>query len=645
MFFDADDLNQYAKLPTKRARFDGPFKRLHYAPVHREFVSGVFNLPVRSEAVCDVECLPNYFLVAFKHLATGQYFYYEYSPDCELDRAALHRALYWFKIYTFNGRGYDIPMIEAACKGASLSELKQLSDEIILEDKRVASFNSKIDHIDLIEVAPLEGSLKLYAARLHCKRMQEMGIDPHQMISYEESLEIRDYCFNDLDNTELLLCEPKWGLRQYIELREKLGERYGVDLRSKSDAQVAEAVINAELRKRGVIPRKPEFDAGFAFKYEAPEFIHSSGLMGDILPTVEGATFYLNGGGAPDMPAEIADLVITIGGNAYKMGMGGLHSQEKSIAHKADAETDLVDRDVASFYPRIILNNRYYPEHLGSIYLEVYGGIVELRLELKRAGDKMEASLKIVINGTFGKQGNMYSTIYAPKLLIGTTMTGQLSLLLLIRMLEMNGIAVVSANTDGVVIKARKSQANLLAHVIALWEENTGFVTEETRYAAIYSRDVNNYIAVKEDGTCKPKGCYSEKGSALNSPLSKNPEALIVSDAIQAFITRGVLIEDTIRACTDIRKFVIVRNVKGGGHKDGWFLGKVVRYYYADEVTGIIQYCLSGNKVKKTEGAKPCMELPDTLPADVDFSKYIDLAYEELENIGYWQRPKQGRLF
>jgi hypothetical protein len=60
-------------------------------------------------------------------------------------------------------------------------------------------------------------------------------------------------------------------------LRERLGERYGIDLRSKSDAQVAEAVINAELKNiTGFYPKRPDIDKlfdGFTFQYNAPEWV------------------------------------------------------------------------------------------------------------------------------------------------------------------------------------------------------------------------------------------------------------------------------------------------------------------------------------------------------------------------------------
>lgn len=651
MFFDDGDLDDFAPLPTKRARrFEGTLKRLEYPLVHRSYALNPFAFSVGDEVTLDTECFKNYWLAGFKHINSGQYFYIEKFGEGSLSPGqidALKTAMYWFKLHTFNGRNYDMPMIEAAVHGATLEGLKELSDAIILRDERRPNPLAKYNHVDLIEVCPLEGSLKLYAARLHCKRMQEIPINPHAAMSLADVPIVRDYCFNDLDNTELILNDPKHGLRAAIELRERLGQRYGgIDLRSKSDAQVAEAVINAELKKiTGRYPKRPEFPENFAFKYDPPEWVSfQTQQLRDMLETVEAQTFHLDAGGKPQMPEAIGKLSLRIGDGVYKMGMGGLHSQEKSVGCRATEENVLIDTDVAGYYPRIILNNEYYPEHLGLIYLQAYGGIVELRLQMKNEKNPDADGLKIAVNGTFGKQGNQYSTIFAPKLLIQTTMTGQLGLLMLIEAMELARFEVISANTDGFVVNCPRARYDEFISIVRMWEQWTRFQTEETRYAALYSRDVNNYIAVKEDGTCKTKGTYCERGSALNSPLSKNPEMLICSDAVQAFLTKGALVEDTIRTCRDIRRFVVVRNVKGGAHKDGYYLGKVVRWYYAYGVRGAIRYILSGNQVSNSEGAKPLMELGE-FPDDLNFEYYIDKAYAMLSDIGYYQRSTQPSFF
>jgi hypothetical protein len=94
-----------------------------------------------------------------------------------------------------------------------------------------------------------------------------------------------------------------------------------------------------------------------------------------------------------------------------------------------------------------------------------------------------------------------------------------------------------------------------------------------------------------------------------------------------------------------IRRFVVVRNVRGGGHKDGYYLGKVVRWYYAEGVTGIIQYVGSGNKVSNSEGGKPLNGTARRFPDDIKYSWYVDKATSILYDIGYYSKSKQGGLF
>jgi DNA polymerase elongation subunit (family B) len=356
----------------------------------------------------------------------------------------------------------------------------------------------------------------------------------------------------------------------------------------------------------------------------------------------------LDGQGYVNMPPEIDALRLAVGGCVYKMGIGGLHSTEHVVAHKADADTMLIDRDVASYYPSIILNQRLYPKHLGQAFLKVYESIVKRRLEAKHKKNKIVAdSLKITINGSFGKFGSRWSVLYAPDLLIQVTITGQLALLMLIEMIEDLGVPVVSANTDGVLIKCPRSRYDDLQARIRWWEALTFFETEETLYKDVYSRDVNNYLAVKEKGDpkakflderlgIKAKGCYGERGSAGNSVLSKNPEVLICNDAVMELIATGKPIEQTIRECKDIRRFVTIRKVTGGARKSEQYLGKVIRWYYSTEMKGEINRATKGDKIPNSDGARPLMELPNEFPTDIDYNRYIDASIETLHDIGYY---------
>lgn len=673
MFFDDSELGSWRetskKLTKRRDNVPKQLLRLSYARPVRPVVTldEFLSYPAGSAVMYDVEVYRNYFLVAFKHIDTGTYWYIEISPDSPaFDKQALLNVMYRYCVVGFNSIDYDLPIITYALDAPYTHAIKKLSNQIIFEDKRIDTGGLPINHIDLIEVAPLQGSLKLYAARLHCKRMQELPIDPEADLSRDDADSIRDYCFNDLDNTELLYRE----LLPHIRLREKLGAQFGMDLRSRSDAQLAQEIINREItRITGKAPKRPgpKSAVGKTFRYVAPSYIRFvSPELNRALDEIQAAEIVVGPTGHVICPKSIEGRKIIIAGKAYTIGMGGLHSKEKSQAVIADENTRVIDRDVTGYYPNLILKNGFAPPHLGEVFLSALQAIVDRRTagkaEVARLQDiidkgisndieqtkamleeaKPEADgLKIASNGTFGKTSDPYSTIYAPEQMVQITVTGQLCLLMAIERLEIEGIPVVSANTDGIVMACPRDKYDALCNIFRMWEARTMLETEETEYKALYSANVNNYIAVKMDGKCKPKGWYSEKGSALNSPLSKNPQCLVVSDALQAFFTKNKPIEETIAECTDVRKFVAVMNVKGGAHKDGYYLGKVVRWYYGEGQTGEINYISNGNKVQRSEAATPLMQM-DGVPADLDRARYIADAYEELYEIGYYRRePKK----
>jgi hypothetical protein len=331
------------------------------------------------------------------------------------------------------------------------------------------------------------------------------------------------------------------------------------------------------------------------------------------------------------MPEWLRKQRIRIGSTEYQMGIGGLHSCEKGQSVVAKDNQILADFDVASYYPSIILKLKLSPENMGADFLRIYQDIVTERLQAKARGDKLTAdTLKIVVNGSFGKLGSMYSALYAPQLMIQTTITGQLCLLMLIEWVESVGAQVVSANTDGIVVLCDKRKERHLEEVMFDWMLTTSFELERADYRSIHSRDVNNYIAVKPDGKAKRKGVYAEP------VLSKNPDFTVVTDAVAAFLSRGVPVEDTVRGSKDVRGFVTVRQVTGGGLWRGAYLGKAVRFYYSTQVGAdeCISYAKNSNKVPRSDGAKPLMELTGEVPGDVDYSRYIEMAHEALKDMG-----------
>jgi hypothetical protein len=586
----------------------------------------------------DVECYKDYFLVSFLRESTGNILDIEFHADQPLDKKKLAAIMGKNQTISFNGNGYDLYMIAAALTGFPNEALKKLSDKIIksnLPAWRIAKDHeihipSRWDHIDIMDVAPGMASLKIYGGRLGAPKLQDLPIKPDDAITPELREPMRLYCHNDLYTTQLL-CNK---LIKQLELRESMSEQYGVDLRSKSDAQIAETVIKSELEKMtGKNYRRFEAPDDYGFKYKDPGIIEfKTEKLKSIFAKIKTHKFSLTANGSVKMPEFLKKEPIEFDGAKYQMGIGGLHSCEKQQYVKPSSNQLLFDIDVASYYPNIILQQQIAPKSMGVPFLKVYQSIVDRRIKAKNAGDKVVAdTLKIVVNGSFGKLGSKWSTLYAPELLIQTTMTGQLALLMLIEALAEKGVKTMSANTDGVVVLCGKDQEQTVEEIVFDWELTTSYTLERTDYAAMASRDVNNYLAVKHDGSTKGKGVFAKPG------LSKNPDTLIIYKAVADYVAKGVPIEQTIKECNDVKQFVKVRQVKGGAIWRDEELGKATRFYYSSDVSPdeCLRYVLNGNKVPMSDGAKPLMDLPDQFPDDVDYKRYIDSANQLLKDIGY----------
>lgn len=609
---------------------------------------------INEPLVFDSEVYPNYVLFAFRGLESKKaiYFQMDNEPCGEtINLGKLRWVLDHNCIINFNGRKYDFYIAALALHGCTTEQLWEATHLLIECGWRgqdvLAKFKcpklGKINQIDLIDLTALSPGLKVCAGRLHAKRMQDLPFVPGSYLTENQIKILFMYCFNDLDNTELLYRS----LLEQIAIREDTGKLYKLDLRSHSDPQMAEAIISSELRR---ITGKKHFKPtalldGTWYHYQVPSFIQfQTPMLNGVLDKIRNAVFHVSPeDGNIIMPKELAEHTVNIANGKYQMGIGGLHSTEKRMCHTADENYFIADTDVTSYYPRLIINAGIFPSNLGRDFISVFSSIVNQRVAAKKAENSVVAEcLKIVVNGTFGKLGSKYSIMYAPNLMIQVTITGQLSLLMLIEAFELAGIEVLSANTDGIVVKCHRSKEALFNSIVRAWEKHTGFDTEEVRYKGVYSRDVNNYFAVYEKPQKKKqfklKGVYSETAP------KKNAVNEICIDAATAFMATGADITTTIRSCTKLQKFTTMRRVKGGGVKDGVYLGKIIRWYYSTEAQGEIISAASGNKVARTDNAKPCMELPDTLPTDVDYQWYIDETYKILEEIGYATQPVAAQL-
>lgn len=616
---------------------------------------------MKKTLILDTETYSDYHLVAFLDADSGKTRLFEKHDDCELDSLAIRSILKKYTIITFNGNSYDMNILALSLSGASNQRIKSLSDAIIksklpswkvCKELNVPKLAIDIDHIDLIEVAPGMGSLKIYGGRLNAPKMQDLPITPESSIDASMRPLMREYCVNDLRVTAMLYSS----LKSQIALREQMSEQYGMDLRSKSDAQIAETIITSELSKlTGLAYKKTTIPEGQTFRYLDPKIVSfKSKELKTIFKRILEENFVLGANGSVLIPDWLKDSQIYIGEGKYQMGIGGLHSCEKSQYVRTNANTNLWDMDVASYYPSIILQQHLAPKSMGYPFLKVYQKLVserlfakkkvaelsqkmsgtksnlsEIALELNHYKTEMDTK-KTAINGSFGKLGSKYSPLYAPDLLIQTTLTGQLCLLMLIESMDAIGVEIISANTDGIVLHFDKSLARKVDEVAFDWMLDTSFELERTEYKAVASKDVNNYVAVKPDGKLKLKGCFAQTG------LSKNPDMSIIFTSVAMFISNGTPLEKTIHDCKDISQFITVRKVTGGAVWNGEKLGRAVRFYKSSAVPNetSIHYATNDNRVPMSAGTRPLMDLPDTFPEDIDYAWYISESEKLLCEVG-----------
>jgi DNA polymerase elongation subunit (family B) len=581
----------------------------------------------------DSECYSNYYLIIFKWL-DGKEEHFVRDEHNVLDAVKISKILNNNLTVGFNSRFYDIPLLLYALReNADNTNIKTMSNSLIpdkkLEKAGLVPSNYDVikannlwcpfeyDHIDIMKVATGTVGLKMYGARIGTANLQDMPYEHTKVLDKSEKEEVRKYCINDIIITRDLYFE----LQEAINFRIEIGEKYNFDCRSFADAKVAESLLVSQLP-----PFKPLLN-NFDFKYEPPQYIgFKTQELNDLLYKFMDYEFK---GKRGDKFIEDEYLEpVDVGGVKYQCGIGGLHSMEANRTIIGGDDGYIVDVDVVSYYPTIILNNRYCPESCDEdSFMEVYNSVYEDRAEAKRVGDEFKSkTTKLMLNIPFGKFGDEHSKLYSPKALIHTTVTGQLSTLMLIEDLVEKGFEVVSANTDGITVKVKNDKYKLFRDIVGRWEKLCNFKTEEVKYKSLHNQSVNSYIAVKENGGVKFKGLFN------SSDLSRNPAIKICKDAVLAYIVEGKRIEDTIQNCElDPSNFLIVRTVRDGGYWKGNYLGKVVRWYWSLEGEPIVNP--KGHKVAKTEHAYPIMNLNNSLK-NIHYEKYIKTTIKLLKDLG-----------
>lgn len=615
-------------------------------------IDAALGLPAGAHVlVMDVETYPNFCMVGMKNVDTGQVLAFSTQPGIggtltdfrEWWRTAWDAGVF----ITFNGLRYDNHMVRAMLAGEQAPDaasLYELSCGLIADDQMpVRSIAGELN-ADLQEIAGGRnhiGSLKEIGVQLDHPTLRELPYEPDRVLSADEMRAVAEYNVHDLDVTEALLRTKR--MLDAVAARIALFAESGADVLSRSDARLA-----VELVRHGMYGGdKPEYPKARSWSLSgtvlASGFDFAHPALAALLDEVRSWDLHwrvieVEEDGRPVRRIDGPDrkLLVKVGDTTYSFGLGGLHSEDPPGRFEADDEWELLDADVASFYPRLILNRGIAPAHLSaSAFQGVYSKLVDARLAAKAAGDvELANGLKVAINSVFGKLREAYSFLCDPPKVAMVTVAGQLTLLSLVELLDLLGetqCQVVSANTDGLLIRARRGGP--VRQIIADFAEAYGVEFEITNYARYVRRDVNNYCAITDSGKVKTKGSFG---------YGKKRTLRIVRDAVTGYFLHDIPVEQTVRECRDVTAFVDYFKATKGWvveDSDGATLGKLNRWYVPQRGVALTKRRLKDGQVIKVAGAeKVCIlnDLPQAFPDDVDYAFYIAAAQALIDSV---ERP------
>lgn len=389
-----------------------------------------------------------------------------------------------------------------------------------------------------------------------------------RFIPREYLQEMADYNDNDV----YIVAELIRMNQEEVLLRYRISEEYKVDVFSASRSTIADKVIVKLYSKfTGLHPKAFIDTKTIRRKIVVSEILSdkisfSTPELNDILSDIRSLTLRGKKG-------EF-DREFTFMGTSYTIATGGLHSNEIPAVYTENSDSIIVDRDVASYYPNMIRSLKVCQKHLiPKAWFRIADTIVDERLEHKHLAkdkslDVMErdkhataaACLKIVANaGIFGKMGSEKSFLCDKKAMYQVTINGQLFLLMLIEKLELAGIHVISANTDGIVTIVPRELEQTADDICHWWEKHLGLELEFTYYTKYVTEGVNSYLTVKRGGSSKFKGRMNPK--MFLEDLSKGYNSPIVAKCVTEYFINGTPVMETLRNAKSILDFCRTQNV------------------------------------------------------------------------------------
>ena len=555
--------------------------------------------------IYDIEVFPNTFHCVLLNTDNEELYKFEIS-----ERKNQIRELVQFftnpkyLLCGYNNKHYDDVIINyiidyidiMLCKSiydVTLS-LFNLSQTIInLEDGNIskikrwkyANYFESMDLLTMMFSSKLRVGLKSMQITMQYQNVQEYSGDFGSFLPKDKIDEMISYNINDVKSTyslfNYLVKNGDIDLRLFIE------QEYGFNALSMDSVKFGETLIAKKVceelhinkrqleQMRSPMDNIPLKDVILPFiRYKNPKFQEA---LEDMKKQVVSSKNKKPG-------EKNYENKFVVSGVRYSIGVGGIHSLNEPRIYVPKEDEYLGHLDVASMYPSFIVRYGWFPRHLGKAGLAVYTQIYHERIQAKHSGQKQKnLALKLTLNSVTGKMQQETSWMYDPFSVFKIRINGQLILLMLADLLLQHSCEIVQVNTDGVMFIAKKAYKDAIMESVAKLEQLTKLSFEADSYEAFYQFAVNDYFGVV-DGFSQSRNpkLIEKKGMFITEPvLGKGLAPTIIPEAVINYFVYNIPVEDTIRNCDDIRKFLMSQRVdkKFKVEYDDKYIQRINRWY------------------------------------------------------------------
>lgn len=517
--------------------------------------------------VFDIEVLKNVFTCTCKNTDTKQITVFEISPR-RVDIQGL--VTFFYENYYFVGYNnihYDNPILnyiimlynkhyfnsystreltESVFRMSQLVIDKNSDFDLWKEYKYARNFLS-IDLLTMLYSKALRVSLKEMQVTMQYKNVEEFVVDWHQDLPEKDIDRLISYNINDVESTEELLYRCK----DLLELRIETEKDFGLPCLSLDRVNLGDRLLQLKVMEKTGLNKKQlenmKSPANYVdlekvifpwIKFESPILQKKLTDMKNQHNVSPGRKGYIN-------TFIFGEMKVTI-------GVGGIHGDNGTCIIKPNEDELLLDSDVNSLYPSLMRMYHLYPPKLKDVLGQIFPQIIDDRLEFKRTGQKNKnETYKYMLNGVSGKMQDETSWLFSPFTVMQVRINGQLLLLMLAERLLKLGCKLYQINTDGILYKLKKSKYEELQQVLKEWEKLTMLTLETEEFTQFYQLAINDYFGVEPNNKIKKKGFF-----LTDIELGKGLTPKIIPEAIINYFVHNIPVEDTIKSCKDICKFL-----------------------------------------------------------------------------------------